>query len=72
MIRLGTNIRSYNAENGWTMKWLDVLNSTWLDLGLKELGEVHIDDSTITFKHFAAKNIIVRTTFFDITKTYFS
>jgi len=72
LIRLRTNIRSYNAEYGWTMKWFDALNSTWLDLGPKEFGGVHIDVSTITFKHFAANNIIVRITFFDITKTYFS
>lgn len=72
LIRLGINIRSYDNENGWTMKWLDGLNSTWLDLGPKELGGVNISDSMITFKHYAVINMIVKISFYDIKDNSFS
>ncbi len=72
LIRLGLNIRSYHPKKGWTMKWFDVLNSTWLDLGPKELGGVIVDDSKIIFKHYADQRIIVRITFYDITQNSFS
>jgi len=72
LIRLGINIRSYNNENGWTMKWFDALNSSWLDLGPKELGGVHVNSSSISFKHFALNDMLVRITFFDIKDDSFS
>jgi len=71
LIRLGINIRSYNAKGGWIMKWFDALNSSWLDLGPQELGGVDVKGSTISFKHFAENNTIVKITFYDITRNFF-
>ncbi|XWN37916.1 MAG: hypothetical protein ROO71_03090 [Balneola sp.] len=71
-VRHGINIRSYNDEHGWIMKWFDTINSTWLDLGPKELGGVSITDSAITFKHYAENNVIIRITFYEITEDGFS
>ncbi len=51
-MQLGQNYRSYNSEKKtWTMKWLDALASTWLDLGPEDLGGVQVHDTSITFKH---------------------
>ncbi len=72
LIRHGTTIRLYNTEYGWSMKWIDALNSTWLDLGPPELGGVSISNTDISFKHYALDNQIVRITFFNITDNNFS
>jgi hypothetical protein len=49
---LGQTYRSFNSESKtWVMKWLDALDSTWLDLGTEDLGGVVVREGTITFKH---------------------
>lgn len=76
LMQLGRNYRSYNSDaDAWTMRWLDALNSTWLELGPEELGGVRVTDSTVVFKHalpagpaaelFPA-NTLFRITFSDI------
>lgn len=80
--QLGTTYRSYNTERGvWVMKWLDTLNSTWLDLGPQELGGVDVTDTSVVFKHHLPEGpvrdvfpeqTIFRITFHDISRDSFS
>lgn len=72
LIRYGATYRSYNTDkNTWILKWHDALASTWLDLGPEELGGVRINDTSITFKHHAGPDSLVRCTFLDISNNHF-
>ena len=81
LTQLGTTYRSYNTERGaWTMKWLDALNSIWLDLGPEELGGVEVSDTSVVFKHYLPEGpareffptqTIFRITFHDISRDSF-
>lgn len=82
LMQLGQNYRSYNTDEGaWAMRWLDALNSTWLEVGPEERGGVQVGDSSIVFKHglppgpvaelFPAHTVF-RITFSDISEESFN
>jgi len=80
-IQLGQTFRSYDIERGvWEMRWLDALNSTWLELGPEDLGGVTVTDTAIIFKHgrppgledLLPAHAIFRTGFYDISEDRFT
>lgn len=49
---LGQNYRSFNGDSKtWIIKWLDALDSTWLDMGPEDLGGVEARAGIVTYKH---------------------
>lgn len=50
--QLGQSLRSYNTDQkAWIIKWLDALDSTWLELGPEDLGGVRVQGGVITYQH---------------------
>jgi hypothetical protein len=74
LIVLGMNLRTYDATKQiWTMKWLNALAGTWVDLGPEELGGVRFDSQSIyAFKEPVAAHAYTRATYTNISKTHFT
>lgn len=73
LVMLGMNYRSYDSKtNSWKMKWLDALNSAWLNLGPEELGGVESDGNSISFKVQYQPNELHRIRFVNISEAHFS
>ena len=73
LVRFGATYRSYNKDTrAWVMRWHDALNSTWLELGPEDLGGVHVEDDSITFKHRYPPNGLVRIRFSNISADRFT
>lgn len=50
--QLGQTTRSFNSDSKtWIIKWLDALDSTWLDMGPEDLGGVAVRSGSITYQH---------------------
>ena len=72
---LGMNVRSYDVNKQvWTMKWLNALDGTWVDLGPEELGGVAIDEQSISYvlKEPVAAHALTRATYLDISESHFT
>jgi hypothetical protein len=75
LIVLGMNVRSYEAaREAWSIKWLNALSGTWLDLGPEELGGVSIDDDSIfyVFREPMAGHAYTRATYTNISDDHFT
>jgi hypothetical protein len=74
LLVLGINLRSFDPEKKtWTMKWLNALAGTWVDLGPEELGGVTIDEKSITysFREPVASHAFTRATYLNISENRF-
>jgi hypothetical protein len=74
-IVLGMNLRTYNAGTQlWSIKWLNALAGTWVDLGPQELGGVTFVGQSIiyAFKEPVASHAFTRATYTNISKTHFT
>ncbi len=74
LIVLGVNIRAYDpARQTWTMKWLNALGGTWVDLGPEDLGGVSLEDGAIRYvlREPLAAHPLTRATYFDISGQLF-
>jgi hypothetical protein len=74
LLVLGINLRSYGAKKIWTMKWLNALAGTWVDLGPEELGGVKIGKESISysFKEPVAAHAFTRATYTNISENHFT
>jgi hypothetical protein len=75
LLVLGINLRSYDAtKKTWSMKWLNALGGTWVDLGTEELGGVKIDEKGIMYctKEPVASHVFTRSTYTDISDNRFT
>jgi len=73
LVMLGMNYRSYDTRShSWKMKWLDAMNSTWLNLGPEELGGVESAGNSISLKAQYKPNELHRIRFFDISEAHFT
>jgi hypothetical protein len=75
LIVLGMNFRAYDATKQiWSIKWLNALAGTWVDLGSEELGGVRFDGQSIiyAFKEPMAAHAYTRATYTNISKTHFT
>jgi len=71
----GMNFRSYSVERkGWVMRWVNHLNSSWMELGPENLGGVQVTPETITFKYVDGDGpgVVTRVTFSNITQGHFT
>lgn len=75
LLVLGVNVRAYDVKKrAWTLKWLNALDGTWLDLGPDELGGIEIDGPSIsyTFKEPMGAHALTRATYLDISPNRFT
>lgn len=74
LLVLGINLRSYGAKKIWTMKWLNALAGTWVDLGPEELDGVKINQESISysFKEPVAAHAFTRATYTNISENHFT
>jgi hypothetical protein len=75
LLVLGMNVRSYDVKKkAWSMKWLNALDGSWVDLGPEELGGVKIDQASITYslEEPVGEHALTRATYFDISRDHFS
>jgi len=75
LLVLGVNLRAYNpAKKAWSMKWLNALVGSWVDLGPEELGGVQADGQRITYctKEPVAAHALTRATYSSISGDHFS
>lgn len=75
LIVLGTNIRAYDAQKKvWSMKWLNGLTGTWVDLGSEELGGWQVDEKSFSYniKDLAAGPSLTRATYTNISPDHFT
>lgn len=75
LLVLGMNLRSYDVKKkAWTMKWLNALGGTWVDLGPEELGGVKMDDQSITYsyKEPVGTHALTRSTYLNISDSHFT
>jgi hypothetical protein len=75
LIVLGVNLRTYEASTRtWSMKWLNALAGTWVDLGPEELGGVTFDGQSIiyAFREPVADHAYTRATYTNISEQHFT
>jgi hypothetical protein len=75
LLVLGMNLRSYDVKKkAWTMKWLNALGGTWVDLGPEELGGVRMDEKSISYsyKEPVGAHALTRSTYFNISESHFT
>jgi hypothetical protein len=75
LLVLGANLRAYDVKNeAWTLKWLNALDGTWVDLGPEELGGVQIDGHSISyaFEEPVGPHALTRATYLDISPNHFT
>jgi len=75
LIVLGMNIRAYDAtKQVWTMKWLNALAGTWVDLGPEDLGGVRFHGPSVSyvFKEPMAAHAYTRATYTNVSETRFT
>ena len=75
LLVLGINLRCYDAQKKtWTMKWLNALAGTWVDLGPEELGGVQISEESIIYvlKEPVAAHAFTRATYTNISRDHFT
>jgi hypothetical protein len=75
LIVLGMNLRAYDAaKQAWTIKWLNALAGTWVDLGPEELGGVTFDGQSImyAFREPMADHTYTRATYTNISEDHFT
>jgi hypothetical protein len=75
LLVLGINLRSYDAtKKTWSMKWLNALGGTWVDLGTEELGGVKIDEKGIMYctREPVASHVFTPSTYTDISDNRFT
>jgi hypothetical protein len=69
------NLRTYDAaKQTWSMKRLNALAGTWLELGPEELGGVRFDEQSIiyAFKEPVAAHAYTRATYTNISEKHFT
>jgi hypothetical protein len=74
LIVLGMNFRTYDATRQiWSIKWLNALDGTWVDLTSEEMGGLRCDGQSITysFKEPMASHVYTRATYTSISRTHF-
>jgi hypothetical protein len=72
---LGLNVRAYDAsKQQWNIKWVDGLSGRWTDLGSEELGGVHFDGSSVSyrFKEPMMPHRFTRATYTNISERHFT
>lgn len=75
LLVLGVNLRAYDVQNGaWTVRWLNALDGTWVDLGPEELGGVKIDGQSISyiFEEPSGTHALTRATYMHISPSHFT
>jgi hypothetical protein len=75
LLVLGVNLRAYDVKKrAWTLKWLNALDGTWLDLGPEELGGVEMGGQSISysFKEPVGAHALTRATYLDISPSHFT
>lgn len=75
LLVLGVNVRAYDVKKGaWTLKWLNALDGTWVDLGPEELGGVTMDGGSISYRFTepVAAHSLTRATYLDISPSHFT
>jgi hypothetical protein len=75
LLVLGINLRSYDVnKKSWSMKWLNALGGTWIDLGPEELGGVRMDQASITYglKEPVGGHALTRATYSNISEDHFT
>jgi hypothetical protein len=72
---LGLNVRAYDAaRKSWNIKWLDALSGRWTDLGPEELGGVHFDGASVSyrFREPMMGHALTRATYTNISERHFT
>jgi hypothetical protein len=75
LLVLGLNVRAYDAsKQQWNIKWVDGLSGRWTDLGSEELGGVHFDGSSVSyrFKEPMMPHRFTRATYTNISERHFT
>jgi hypothetical protein len=83
LLVLGMNFRSYDPkQKTWTMKWLNALGGTWLDLGSEEMGGVKADEKAITYiikepvatqpDAYLRSHVFTRATYLNVSENHFT
>jgi hypothetical protein len=73
LIVLGTNIRAYDAQKKiWSMKWLNALTGTWVDLGSEQLGGWRVDEKSFSYiiKESPTEPSLTRATYTNISPSH--
>lgn len=75
LLVLGVNLRAYDVKReAWTLKWLNALDGTWVDLGPEELGGIKTDGQSISysFEEHLGAHALTRATYLDISPSHFT
>jgi hypothetical protein len=75
LLVLGANLRAFDvARQRWTLRWLNALDGTWLDLAPEDLGEVETGAHGIayTFREPVAGHVLTRVRYANISATHFT
>lgn len=75
LLVLGINLRSFDVKKKtWTMKWLNAVAGTWVDLGPDELGGVRADGRSISysFKEPIGSHAFTRATYGNFSENHFT
>jgi len=75
VIVLGLNVRAYDAsKKSWNIKWIDALSGRWTDLGPEELGGVHFEGASVSyrFKEPMMPHAFTRATYTNVSERHFT